>query len=195
MIVGSTALALDGVVRVVRWSCGRVVISAFSVLVRYRVGSVAFQGSTQTVNRTRKGCDISATRYARRDGHRSVASFRSCPRLQAVFVNSARSRCLHSGGFFLHITGLPWVAQLLIRPGKRAGRLRVPGAWVDNFLERHRVIIYRSAPSCVAVAGLPLLFPSIRFQSEQPAQSKFESIATFLDLRKDQNHRRQQPFM
>ena len=58
---------------------------------------------------------------------------------------------------------------------------------VDDFLEKHRVIIIVGT-LLVAVAGLPLLyFMKFDFNPMNLRNAKAESIATFLDLRKDPN--------
>jgi hypothetical protein len=58
---------------------------------------------------------------------------------------------------------------------------------VDHFLEKHRVIIIVGT-LLVALAGLPLLyFMKFDFNPINLRNPKVESIATFLDLRKDPN--------
>ena len=58
---------------------------------------------------------------------------------------------------------------------------------VDRFLEKHRVIIIVGT-LLVVVAGLPLLyFMKFDFNPINLRNPKAESIATFLDLRKDPN--------
>src|SRR6185503_4771595 len=68
----------------------------------------------------------------------------------------------------------------------RSCRLCVP-APVDEFLEKHRVIIIVGT-LLVVVAGLPLLyFLKFDFNPINLRNPNAESIATFLDLRKDPN--------
>ena len=89
--------------------------------------------------------------------------------------------------FFSSITVLPALLSLLNPPGEKEPVGYAFLAPVDNFLERHRVIIIVGT-LVVAVAGLPLLyFLRFDFNPINLRNPKVESIATFLDLRKDQN--------
>jgi uncharacterized protein len=89
--------------------------------------------------------------------------------------------------FFTSITVLPALLRLLNPPGEKEP---VGYAWlapVDHFLEKHRVIIIVGT-LLIAVAGLPLLyFMKFDFNPINLRNPKAESIATFLDLRKDPN--------
>ena len=89
--------------------------------------------------------------------------------------------------FITSITTLPALLTLLNPPGENDAVGYAFLAPVDDFLERHRVIII-SGTILVAVAGLPLLyFMKFDFNPINLRNSHVESIATFLDLRKDPN--------
>jgi uncharacterized protein len=89
--------------------------------------------------------------------------------------------------FFSSITVLPALLSLLNPPGEKEPVGYAFLAPVDTFLERHRVIIIVGT-LLIAVAGLPLLyFLRFDFNPINLRNPKVESIATFLDLRKDQN--------
>ncbi|MGO8910317.1 MAG: MMPL family transporter [Bradyrhizobium sp.] len=89
--------------------------------------------------------------------------------------------------FFSSITVLPALLSLLNPPGEKEPVGYAFLAPVDHFLEKHRVIIIVST-LLVAVAGLPLLyFLRFDFNPINLRNPKVESIATFLDLRKDPN--------
>src|SRR5204862_2624115 len=89
--------------------------------------------------------------------------------------------------FLSSITALPALLTLLNPPGEGEPVGYAFLAPVDRFLERHRVIII-SGTILVAVAGLPLLyFMKFDFNPINLRNAKVESIATFLDLRKDPN--------
>jgi uncharacterized protein len=82
---------------------------------------------------------------------------------------------------------LPALLKLLNPPGEREPVGYAFLAPVDYFLERHRVLIIVGT-LLVAVAGLPLLyFMKFDFNPMNLRDPKAESIATFLDLRKDPN--------
>jgi hopanoid biosynthesis associated RND transporter like protein HpnN len=89
--------------------------------------------------------------------------------------------------FLTSITVLPALLRLLNPPGEKEP---VGYAWlapVDHFLEKHRVVIIVGT-LVIAVAGLPLLyFMKFDFNPINLRNPKAESIATFLDLRKDPN--------
>jgi uncharacterized protein len=89
--------------------------------------------------------------------------------------------------FLTSITTLPALLTLLNPPGEGDPVGYAFLAPVDDFLERHRVVIIVGT-LLVAVAGLPLLyFMKFDFNPINLRNSKVESIATFLDLRKDPN--------
>jgi uncharacterized protein len=89
--------------------------------------------------------------------------------------------------FFSSITVLPALLSLLNPPGEKEPVGYAFLAPVDHFLERHRVIIIVGT-LLVAVAGLPLLyFLRFDFNPINLRNPRVESIATFLDLRKDPN--------
>jgi hopanoid biosynthesis associated RND transporter like protein HpnN len=89
--------------------------------------------------------------------------------------------------FVSSITVLPAMLRLLNPPGEKEPVGYAFLAPVDHFLEKHRVVIIVGT-LLVAVAGLPLLF-FLRFDFNpiNLRSPKVESIATFLDLRKDPN--------
>jgi hopanoid biosynthesis associated RND transporter like protein HpnN len=89
--------------------------------------------------------------------------------------------------FITSITVLPAMLRLLNPPGEREPVGYAFLAPVDHFLEKHRVPIIVGT-LLVAVAGLPLLyFLRFDFNPINLRSPKVESIATFLDLRKDPN--------
>ena len=89
--------------------------------------------------------------------------------------------------FLTSITTLPALLDLLNPPGEKEPVGYAFLAPVDAFLEKHRVIIIVGT-ILVAVAGLPLLyFMKFDFNPINLRNKKAESIATFLDLRKDPN--------
>ncbi len=89
--------------------------------------------------------------------------------------------------FLTSITTLPALLTLLNPPGENDAVGYAFLAPVDDFLERHRVIII-TGTILVAVAGLPLLyFMKFDFNPINLRNANVESIATFLDLRKDPN--------
>jgi hopanoid biosynthesis associated RND transporter like protein HpnN len=89
--------------------------------------------------------------------------------------------------FISSITVLPALLSLLNPPGEKEPVGYAFLAPVDNFLERHRVIIIVGT-LLIAVAGLPLLyFLRFDFNPINLRSPKVESIATFLDLRSDPN--------
>jgi hypothetical protein len=82
---------------------------------------------------------------------------------------------------------LPALLDLLNPPGEKDPVGYAFLAPVDHFLEKHRVIIIVGT-LLVAVAGLPLLyFMKFDFNPINLRNKNAESIATFLDLRKDPN--------
>jgi hypothetical protein len=89
--------------------------------------------------------------------------------------------------FLSSITLLPALLSLLNPPGEREAVGYAFLAPVDHFLEKHRIGIIVGT-LVVAVAGLPLLyFLRFDFNPINLRSPKVESIATFLDLRKDPN--------
>ncbi|MBR1151293.1 MMPL family transporter [Bradyrhizobium sp. JYMT SZCCT0428] len=89
--------------------------------------------------------------------------------------------------FITSITTLPAMLTLLNPPGESEPVGYAFLAPVDDFLERHRVVIIVGT-ILVALAGLPLLyFMKFDFNPINLRNSQVESIATFLDLRKDPN--------
>ena len=89
--------------------------------------------------------------------------------------------------FITSITALPAMLKLLHPPGESEPVGYAFLAPVDEFLEKHRVIIVVGTLLLV-VAGLPLLyFMKFDFNPINLRNPKAESIATFLDLRKDPN--------
>ncbi|MGZ5855395.1 MAG: MMPL family transporter, partial [Xanthobacteraceae bacterium] len=89
--------------------------------------------------------------------------------------------------FMTSITVLPALLDLLNPPGESEPVGYAFLAPVDHFLEKHRVIIIVGT-LLVAVAGLPLLyFLRFDFNPINLRSPNVESIATFLDLRKDPN--------
>ena len=89
--------------------------------------------------------------------------------------------------FLSSITVLPALLNLLNPPGEKEPVGYAFLAPVDHFLEKHRVVIIVGT-LLIAVAGLPLLyFLKFDFNPINLRNPKVESIATFLDLRKDPN--------
>jgi uncharacterized protein len=89
--------------------------------------------------------------------------------------------------FTTSITVLPAMLSLLNPPGESEPVGYAFLAPVDHFLEKHRVAIIVGTLSIV-IAGLPLLyFMKFDFNPMNLRNPKAESIATFLDLRKDPN--------
>jgi hypothetical protein len=89
--------------------------------------------------------------------------------------------------FMSSITVLPAQLKLLNPPGEKEPVGYAFLAPVDHFLERHRVPIV-AGTLLVALAGMPLLyFMKFDFNPMNLRNPNAESIATFLDLRKDPN--------
>ena len=89
--------------------------------------------------------------------------------------------------FLTSITTLPALLDLLNPPGENEPVGYAFLAPVDHFLEKHRVVIIVGT-LLVAMAGLPLLyFMKFDFNPINLRNKNAESIATFLDLRKDPN--------
>jgi uncharacterized protein len=89
--------------------------------------------------------------------------------------------------FLSSITVLPAILKLINPPGESEPVGYAFLAPVDRFLEKHRVGIV-TGTLAIAIAGLPLLyFMRFDFNPMNLRNPKAESIATFLDLRKDPN--------
>jgi uncharacterized protein len=89
--------------------------------------------------------------------------------------------------FITSITSLPAMLKLLHPPGESEPVGYAFLAPVDEFLEKHRYVIV-GGTLLLVVAGLPLLyFMKFDFNPINLRNPKAESIATFLDLRKDPN--------
>ncbi|MES2751694.1 MAG: MMPL family transporter, partial [Pseudomonadota bacterium] len=89
--------------------------------------------------------------------------------------------------FFAAITVLPALLQILNPPGEAEPLGFKFLAPVDSFLERHRVGVV-VATLGVAVLGLPLLyFLQFDFNPMNLRSAKVESVAAYLDLRRDPN--------
>ena len=89
--------------------------------------------------------------------------------------------------FLTSITVLPALLNLLNPPGEKEPVGYAFLAPLDHFLEKHRIIVI-TGTLLIAVAGLPLLyFLKFDFNPINLRSPKVESIATFLDLRKDPN--------
>nr|WP_249141763.1 MMPL family transporter [Bradyrhizobium diazoefficiens] len=89
--------------------------------------------------------------------------------------------------FLSSITVLPALLKLLNPPGEKEPVGYAFLAPLDHFLERHRVLVV-GGTLLLALAGLPLLyFMKFDFNPMNLRNPNAESIATFLDLRKDPN--------
>jgi uncharacterized protein len=89
--------------------------------------------------------------------------------------------------FISSITVLPALLRLLNPPGEKEPVGYAFLAPVDHFLEKHRVIVI-CGTLLIAIAGLPLLyFLKFDFNPVNLRSPRVESVATFLDLRKDPN--------
>jgi uncharacterized protein len=89
--------------------------------------------------------------------------------------------------FLSSITVLPALLKIFNPPGEKEAVGYAFLAPVDHFLEKHRVPIIVGTLA-VVIAGLPLLyFMKFDFNPMNLRNPKAESIATFLDLRKDPN--------
>jgi hopanoid biosynthesis associated RND transporter like protein HpnN len=89
--------------------------------------------------------------------------------------------------FISSITVLPALLKIFNPPGEREPVGYAFLAPVDHFLEKHRVPIIVGTLA-VVIAGLPLLyFMKFDFNPMNLRNPKAESIATYLDLRKDPN--------
>jgi hopanoid biosynthesis associated RND transporter like protein HpnN len=89
--------------------------------------------------------------------------------------------------FLASITVLPALLKLLNPPGEKEPVGYAFLAPVDHFLEKHRIAII-AGTLLVALAGMPALyFLKFDFNPIHLRNAKVESIATYLDLRKDPN--------
>jgi hopanoid biosynthesis associated RND transporter like protein HpnN len=89
--------------------------------------------------------------------------------------------------FFSSITVLPALLNIFNPPGEKEPVGYAFLAPVDHFLEKHRVPIIVGTLA-VVIAGLPLLyFMKFDFNPMNLRNPNAESIATYLDLRKDPN--------
>jgi len=89
--------------------------------------------------------------------------------------------------FMASITVLPALLKMLNPPGEKEPVGYAFLAPVDHFLEKHRIAIIVGT-LLVAVAGMPALyFLRFDFNPIHLRNAKVESIATYLDLRKDPN--------
>jgi hopanoid biosynthesis associated RND transporter like protein HpnN len=89
--------------------------------------------------------------------------------------------------FMASITVLPALLKMLNPPGEKESVGYAFLAPVDHFLEKHRIAIIVGT-LLVAVAGMPALyFLKFDFNPIHLRNAKVESIATYLDLRKDPN--------
>ncbi|MGY8665178.1 MMPL family transporter [Bradyrhizobium sp. UFLA05-109] len=89
--------------------------------------------------------------------------------------------------FISSITVLPALLKLLNPPGEKEPVGYAFLAPVDRFLETHRVVIV-GGTLLLALGGLPLLYyMKFDFNPMNLRNPRAESIATFLDLRKDPN--------
>jgi len=89
--------------------------------------------------------------------------------------------------FLTSVTVLPALLKLLNPAGEKEPLGYAFLAPVDHFLEKHRIAIIAGTLG-VALAGLPLLYyMHFDFNPINLRSPKVESIATFLDLRKDPN--------
>jgi hopanoid biosynthesis associated RND transporter like protein HpnN len=89
--------------------------------------------------------------------------------------------------FAAAVTVLPALLSILNPPGEAEPLGYKFMAPVDRFMERHRIAIVASTLG-VAILGLPLLyFLHFDFNPMNLRSTKVESIATYLDLRRDPN--------
>ena len=89
--------------------------------------------------------------------------------------------------FFTSITLLPALLKLFNPPGESEPLGYAALAPVDSFLEKHRVPVI-ALTLLVAIAGLPLLmYLRFDFNPTNLRSPHAESIATYLDLRRDPN--------
>ncbi|EAQ34408.1 hypothetical protein NB311A_17841 [Nitrobacter sp. Nb-311A] len=87
--------------------------------------------------------------------------------------------------FFASITVLPALLRLLNPPGEKEPVGYAFLAPLDRFLEDHRVAIVGSTIAVVILGAPALYFLRFDFNPIHLRNSKVESIATYLDLRKD----------
>src|SRR5262249_5962170 len=89
--------------------------------------------------------------------------------------------------FLISITLLPVLLKLFNPPGEKEPLGYKSLAPVDAFMERHRIPIIIGT-AVVSLGGLPLLyFLQFDYNPHNLRNPKTESIATYLDLRRDPN--------
>src|SRR5205823_7010798 len=87
--------------------------------------------------------------------------------------------------FLVSITLLPALLALFNPPGEKEPLGYASLAPVDHFMERHRIAIIIGV-AVVSIGGLPLLYYlQFDFNPMNLRNAKVESIATYLDLRRD----------
>src|SRR5262249_5385749 len=87
--------------------------------------------------------------------------------------------------FFVSVTLLPALLSLFNPPGEKEPLGYASLAPVDHFMERHRIAIIVGT-AIVSLGGLPFLYDlQFDFNPMNLRSPKVESIATYLDLRKD----------
>ncbi|MBS0532070.1 MAG: MMPL family transporter [Proteobacteria bacterium] len=87
--------------------------------------------------------------------------------------------------FLASITVLPALLRLLNPPGEKEAVGYAFLAPLDHFLEKHRIAIIVSTLAVVILGSPALYFLQFDFNPMHLRSSKVESIATYLDLRKD----------
>src|SRR5262249_33709733 len=87
--------------------------------------------------------------------------------------------------FLTSITVLPAVLALVNPPGEPHSMGFAVLAPVDRFLERHRIAVVAFTVLVVVLASPLLLFLPFDFNPLHLRSAKVESVATFLELRKD----------
>ena len=93
--------------------------------------------------------------------------------------------------FLGSITVLPALLKLFNPPGEKGALGYAFMAPVDAFIERHRIAIVVLTLG-TAIAGLPLLYYlQFDFNPMNLRSAKVESVATYLDIRKDPQTRRE----
>ena len=153
--------------------------------VRYR--SERFKSDDLRSWRSEGGRTFRRAAVAGGNGHGRRFSVLSADRLQRHFRARRNRRRGHARGLHFQHHPVAGLLDLLNPPGESEPVGYAFLAPVDHFLEKHRVIIIVGT-LLVALAGLPLLyFLRFDFNPINLRSSKVESIATFLDLRKDPN--------
>ena len=154
--------------------------------VRYR--SERFKNDDLTLALENAARALGGAAVAGGDGDRGRLPLFPADRLQGHFRARQDRRRRHAGRVPHQHHGAAGAARTCsIRPARSEPVGYAFLAPVDHFLEKHRVIIIVGT-LLVAVAGLPLLyFMKFDFNPINLRNPKVESIATFLDLRKDPN--------